>query len=182
MKRITKNTWVMDALSQLPFSTKAMALKRYMRGSKKYISKKKTCADMDAIIKCALCPNMCKFDCPVLQAEKNEAVSPSGKMRLAYLLEAYDVVDTDTIARMYDCVGCDSCKQWCPFDYSVNDILRGVRKDIARDNRVPDCIYQIRTQLREHNYLGERLVKREEKKGEVLYFAGCSVLSKRGEE
>ncbi|RLF63472.1 MAG: hypothetical protein DRN31_02365, partial [Thermoplasmata archaeon] len=114
MKMKDKYAWVMDALSKAPLLTKARAVKHFLMGRNDYIKKERH-ADMDAVIKCALCPNMCKFDCPVLAAEKNDAVSPSGKMRLAYFIEAGYLSSDDAFEDMYKCTGCNACVQWCPF-------------------------------------------------------------------
>ena len=182
MKKTKKYAWVMDAFSQTPFSTKARAMKHFLTGKKSYLPKKKTQADMESVIKCALCPNMCRFDCPVLEAEKNEATSPSGKMRIAYLIETDRLDGTDAFELMYKCAGCDACVQWCPFDFSVNDILKGVRADIVADNRTPEDIVKIKEHL-EKNHTMDKInvdVKGSEK-GDILYFMGCTILSEKGE-
>ncbi len=182
MDRTKKYAWVMDALSKTSFSTRARATKHFLMGKKEYLPKKKTMADMDAVIKCALCPNMCKFDCPVLEAGKNEATSPSGKMRIAYFIETDRLKGKDAFELMYKCVGCDACRQWCPFDFSVGDILKGVRSDIISKNKAPSTVLAIKEQLERNHILDERNFAIEGKeKGDILYFMGCTVLSKRGE-
>ena len=40
----------------------------------------------DLLLDCAICPNMCRCECPVDQVFGREAASPSGKARLAHLL------------------------------------------------------------------------------------------------
>ena len=171
-----KYAWVMDALSKSPLSTKARAMKHFLSGKKYEV--KGTIADIDAVIKCALCPNMCKFDCPVLDAEKNEATSPSGKMRIAYFIEKGLLKSRDAFELMYKCCNCDACKQWCPFDFSVGDLLKGIRADI--DNK-PSEILKIKEELEKEHILGKKNFDVEEKKGNILYFAGCTVLSKQNE-
>ena len=173
-----KYAWVMDALSKAPFSTKARAMKHFLAGKKEY-AVKGAIADIDAVIKCALCPNMCKFDCPVLEAEKNEAVSPSGKMRIAYFIEKGLLESRDAFELMYKCCNCDACKQWCPFDFSVGDIIKGVRADIV--SKAPSEILRIKEELEKEHIVGKKNFNMGEKKGDVLYFAGCTVLSKRNE-
>jgi hypothetical protein len=39
--------------------------------------------NMEQLLNCALCPNMCRCECPVLQTLGREAVAPAGKARLA---------------------------------------------------------------------------------------------------
>jgi len=177
-----KYAWVMDALSKAPLLTRARAIKHFLMSKNEYINKK-THADMDSVIKCALCPNMCKFDCPVLAAEKNDAVSPSGKMRLAYFIEEGYISSEDAFEDMYKCTGCSACAQWCPFDFSVGDLLKGVREDIAEMGKAPPAAIKIKEKLEERHvmYEGERKDYGKHEHGSVLYFMGCEVSSNRRE-
>ncbi|MEA2053508.1 MAG: (Fe-S)-binding protein [Candidatus Thermoplasmatota archaeon] len=178
----SKYAWIMDSLAKTSFSTKARAMRHFLIGKKEYLRRKKTRADMDSVIKCALCPNMCKFDCPVLAAEKNDAMSPSGKTRIAYFIETDRLNSQDAIELMYKCAGCDACMQWCPFDFSVGDILKGVREDIAGMSLAPPRIIKIKENLEKNHTIHERKYdKSTDGKGDVLYFMGCEVSSERGE-
>lgn len=182
MEKTKKYAWVMDALSKTPLSVKLRAMKKFLAGEKEYLPEKKTNADMDAIIKCSLCPNMCKFDCPVLEAGKNEALSPSAKMRIAYFIEKGLIGSEDSFELMYKCCSCDACRQWCPFDFSVGDILKGVRADIVEENKTPEKILEIKEKLEKNHIMDEKSFEaRGEEKGETLYFMGCVVQSKRKE-
>jgi len=174
-----KNAWVMKALHELPLAMKAKAMKHFLQGNKKYM-KKGIQADMDAIIKCATCPNMCKFDCPVLEAEKNEALSPAGKARIAYFLEN-GLLDSDYAREiMYACSSCEACKEHCPFDFSVADILRGMRRDMVMEGKVPERVAELKNELLEKHVMGERNFSGDGK-GSVIYFAGCVVNNERKE-
>lgn len=174
-----KYAWVKDALARASLATKMRAMKHFMMGKRDYLPKKKTAADMDAVIKCALCPNMCKFDCPTLEAEKNEAVSPSGKMRVAHFLETERIDAPDAVELMYHCCSCDACREWCPFDFSVGDLLKGVRRDIVVSHTVPEEVSRVRDRLMQTHTMDERVsVHHKGKNGDVLYFMGCTVLSR----
>ncbi len=181
-----KYAWVMDSLSKAPLLTKARAVKHFLMNRNEYLPKKKVNADMDAVIKCALCPNMCKFDCPVLAVEKNDAVSPSGKMRLAYFIETGRINSVDAFEDMYKCTGCNACEQWCPFDFSVGDLLRGVREDISDMDMTPPNIIEIKENLERNHVMYEKKYSGNGNKygvvnGDVLYFMGCEVSSNRNE-
>lgn len=177
-----KYGWVLDAMSNAGMATKVVALKQFLRGKKQYLPGKDTNADMDAVIKCALCPNMCKFDCPVLAAAQNDATSPSGKARVAYFLETGRLDASDAVDLMYACCNCDACREWCPFDFSAADILRGVRADLVEQERAPSEAVELLQQLEQRHVLRERQVQPDAPaQGEILYFMGCEVASARPE-
>lgn len=171
-----KYGWVMDALTNASLATKAAALKQFLRGKKRYLPTKDGNADMDAVIKCALCPNMCKFDCPLLAAAQNDATSPSGKARIAYFLETDRLDSEDAIDLMYACCNCDACREWCPFAFSAADILRGVRADLAEQEHVPPGAAERHRQLMDERVLyPDRLTIDAPARGDTLYFMGCEV-------
>ena len=131
METMRKYLWIIKAISKLKLSTQKDVITNFLTAQKKYLPEKKTHAAVDDILKCGLCPNMCRFDCPVLQAAQSETYSPAGKARIAYLLEMERYVSDDAVDLMYACCNCDACQKWCPFDFSVGDLLTGVRKDIV---------------------------------------------------
>lgn len=110
----------------------------------------------DDITKCMLCPNMCLYVCPVFDAERRLTVSPSVKARLAYFSgNAFDAI--------YHCLPCDACKNACPMDISVNDILR--------DMRSGEVALKAAEKFEREVY--KKAKKIEERDGSVLYFPGC---------
>jgi len=179
MKKTKKYAWVMDALKKTPLSVKARALKYFLSGKKEYIPKKETKADLDLLMKCSLCPNMCRFDCPVSEAAKTETLTPSGRSRLAYLFETDRFVDEDVFDALYTCCSCESCKNWCPFDFSLADLLHGVHEDIVDKNIVPSSVEKVRdTLVKNHRFSenpSQQLKKKVGNQADVLYFMGCSV-------
>jgi len=173
-----KYGWVLDAMSNASMATRAVALKQFLRGKKQYLSKTDSHADLDAVIKCALCPNMCKFDCPVLAAAQNDATSPSGKARLAYLIETGRIDSSDAVDLIYACCNCDACREWCPFDFSAGDILRGVRADLVGQKQMPPEAAELHQHLQEHHVLHDRAIRPDAaRQADVLYYMGCEVAS-----
>lgn len=70
----------------------------------------------ELLLDCATCPNMCRCECPVDQLFGREAVSPSGKARLAHLLlEGHLDWDGDLLEALSSCMGCRGCQLLCPF-------------------------------------------------------------------
>jgi len=142
---------------------------------------------LDHILACALCPNMCRFDCPVLRAEEKETVSPAAKMRLAYLTEtgrldwSEEVVDL-----MSKCAGCNACQYWCPMDISVAELLQGVREDIVEKGLASTGIKDFVQRVKEyHNVYKPGLEKKfaefVKEKAKVLYFVGCTTSYRKPE-
>lgn len=178
-----KYLWVIKAISKLGLSTQKEVIKNFLSARKKYVPDDKK-ADMVDVLKCALCPNMCRFDCPVVQAAKSETYSPAGRSRIAYLMETKQVDPEDAVNIMYACAGCDACKQWCPFGFSVEDLLVGVRKDIVKEGVVPENVTQVKNRLMKTRSFYEEKRKSVGKRvqpADNLYFAGCSALNKRFE-
>jgi|GEM_PF-414532 len=72
--------------------------------------------NMEQLLNCALCPNMCRSECPVLQVTGREAVAPAGKARIAALINegklAWDEVMLEAAS---NCLGCRGCTIYCPF-------------------------------------------------------------------
>ena len=178
MKKTKKYAWVMDALGQSSLSVKARALKYFLSGKKEYLSKKKMNADLDALMKCGLCPNMCRFDCPVAESAKSETMTPSGRSRLSFLFETDHFVDEELIDALYTCCMCDACKNWCPFDFSLGDLLKGVHQDNVSKDLVPSYATEIKQTLVTNHRLNKQEQRISAKKSDdasVLFFMGCSV-------
>ena len=181
MFKIKKNSWVIDSILKAKFSTRVQIIKNFLWAKKKYLPKDKN-ADMGDILKCALCPNMCRFDCPISLAEKSEAGTPAGKAKTAYMIETGKLDTDDARDLMYLGLGCDACRQWCPFGFSVGDLLIGVKKDIADRGLAPKHIAEFAERTKkEHSIYEGNASLGESKKADVVYFAGCTALNKRKE-
>lgn len=145
-------------------------------------------ANLDDVLKCAICPNMCRFACPVLDVEKSESTSPSGRMRIAYLMETDKLhFSRDAVELMYKCAGCSACQFWCPFKFDVSDLSLGVREDIVDKNKVPPAVAQLVNDIEKNRRLYETeshvrdLAENSPKEGDVLFFVGCVSAGQRPE-
>jgi fumarate reductase (CoM/CoB) subunit B len=140
----------------------------------------------DDITKCTLCPNMCRHACPVGIVDGKETTSPSGKSRIGYLLENNQFELTkENIYPLYMCLSCGCCEQYCPFDFSVSDILHPIKEQAIKNNIVFDEFKEILKNLNENGYVyGEpKKQKTEEQsknknKGKILYLSGCTFREK----
>ncbi|MBO8181988.1 MAG: (Fe-S)-binding protein [Archaeoglobus sp.] len=153
--------WVLQATSSSTLKTKLSFLKEALTKAGR----------VDDIKKCMLCPNMCLHVCPVFDVERRLTVSPSVKSRLAYFSSAGEKLG-DAIWR---CVPCNACKQACPMDISVNEILIDERSKVCELDEEPEAVklafvsHESLVKDLEKNF-GERY---EIKEGKVLYFPGC---------
>jgi len=73
--------------------------------------------NMEQLLNCAYCPNMCRNECPVVQALGREAVAPSGKARTAALIgQGYLEWSEEMLEAVANCLACRGCTIHCPFD------------------------------------------------------------------
>lgn len=171
---VRKYTWMVQAILELDFQVKTMVIYNFMTARKKYAPDKK----VGDLLTCALCPNMCRFECPVLDAAKSETFSPSGKARIAYALERGALTSEEAAEILYACVGCSACKEWCPFHFSVEDILLPVREGRTPPPPVRDLRERL---LQYHSVYENGVTSLGERKGDVLYVGGCTVLNRTRE-
>ena len=185
LNKIKKYSWIVKSLLHLPWSVKKDALTTLLTAHKKYLPDTEPQADVEKILKCALCPNMCRFDCPVLECVKSETTSPAGKARIAYLYEMDRFKSRDAVDLMYACAGCGACLQWCPFGFCVEDLLQGVRRDIVDENQyILPSLEELRETLITYHTTFEQgctSLQREYGEGDTLYFAGCIALNQTKE-
>ncbi|MFX1235935.1 MAG: hypothetical protein ACFFBY_15510, partial [Promethearchaeota archaeon] len=146
---LKKYKWVLPLINKADRETKATLLKNFRNKKKDYYPKGEYKADVDNLIKCMLCPNMCRFDCGTLQASQTETMSPAYKAKIAYYLSINRIDPTKDenkqfIDLMYKCTNEENCKIWCPFDFSVVSLLESVRDDLNDKGLMPDyCKVQI---------------------------------------
>ena len=165
---------------------KKIFMKNFRYRDRDYFPKGEHKADVKNLSNCMLCPNMCRFDCGTLQAAQKETMSPAYKARIGYYLTTgkIDYNDTDFVNLMYMCTNEESCKVWCPFEFSVVSLLETVRDDINDKGLMPDfCKRQIEklkktNTIEDHNIYEtykEKGIENVESDGkdEVYYYIGC---------
>lgn len=81
---------------------------------------------------CTYCPKMCRFSCPVAEAEHRETVTPWGLMRLFKMVQDNSIEPSAEVAEaFYHCTGCRRCQTWCRHE---NDVPRAMWKARALMN------------------------------------------------
>lgn len=139
---------------------------------------------------CALCPNMCRFLCPVAAAEKSEAVTPRGKATLALDLGRGALpLSEETAGLLYRCAGCRACREWCPSGCDLVAVLEGPRAEAARGGFAPAEVRGVRDRLVRdrslHGPAGELALRLERFReladplASTLYFPGCAAVASR---
>ena len=68
--------WLRDEIKGIELLRSAPLIFRFISGKLK---------GPDDLIKCALCPNMCRHACPISIVDGKETTSPTGKARTAFL-------------------------------------------------------------------------------------------------
>ncbi|MFW9922423.1 MAG: (Fe-S)-binding protein [Candidatus Thorarchaeota archaeon] len=181
IKKIRKQGWMIRSFVRVKFKVKKQLVKGF-RNQNNFFPKKETNADIKNLMNCMLCPNMCRFDCPAVQASKKETHSPAVKARIGYYLEM-DRLDkiTENILPLFEgCVHCSGCKIWCPFDFAVGDLLEGVAIDLYQEDCLPKPIKEFSQRIRDNNglYNKEKYSRaisslKDMDTGEYYYFPGC---------
>ena len=77
---------------------------------------------------CGYCPKLCRATCSVSNAEPNEALTPWGKMSLAWLSARGDLPREPSVMQTaWACCGCRACSDFCELKNPVADTLLAAR-------------------------------------------------------
>lgn len=186
---LKKYKWMLPLLNKADRDIKSILMKNMRSKEKNFFPEGEYKADIDNLIKCMLCPNMCRFDCGTLQASQTESMSPSYKARIGYYLTIGKIDPTkkenkDFVDLMYKCSNEENCKVWCPFEFSVVSLLETVRDDLNSKGLTPNyCKAQVK-KLNESNTIEgyniyetykEHGIENVETDGkdDVFYYLGC---------
>lgn len=186
---LKKYSWILPLIQKADRATRSMIMKNFRQKKANFFPKGEYKADVDNLIKCMLCLNMCRFDCGTLQASLTETMSPAYKARIGYYLTTgkIDPMKKENkafIDLMYKCTNEENCKVWCPFDFSVVSLLETVRDDLNDKGLMPDYCKQQIDKLNKTNTIEEYNIYETYKekgienietggKDEVFYYIGC---------
>ena len=173
-------------IAKMDRDTKKIFMKNFRMRDRNFFPEGDYKADVKNLVNCMLCPNMCRFDCGTLQAAQTETMSPAFKARVGYYLTIgkIDYSDSEFVNLMYKCTNEESCKVWCPFDFSVVSLLESVREDINAKGYMPDfCKEQIKKLNDSNTIEGYNIYETYKEKGieniesdgsdDVFYYIGC---------
>jgi Fe-S oxidoreductase len=187
-----KYKWFIEDLNKVEKDVKRKVLNGLRLVKKNYYPEGEYKADVTNLINCALCPNMCRFDCGTLQASQKESMSPAYKSKIGYYL-TLGIIDPskkenkEFIDLMYKCTNEETCKIWCPFDFSVVSLLETVRDDLNEKGLMPSYCKEQIDKLNSSNTIEsynifesykDKGIENIETEGtdEVFYYIGCEMM------
>jgi len=189
---LKKYSWIVPLLQKADRETRSILMKNLRQRKKNFFPEGDFKADLENLTKCMLCPNMCRFDCGSLQAANTESMTPAYKARIGYYISTGKIDPNDPSNRefidlMYKCTNEETCKVWCPFEFSVVSLLETVRDDLISKDLLPDYLKPRINNLRNtetiedyniYKTYKEKGIKNIETKGndEVFYYIGCEMM------
>ncbi|USG99288.1 (Fe-S)-binding protein [Thermococcus argininiproducens] len=134
----------------------------------------------DDLVKCALCPNMCRHACPISIVDGKETTSPAGKARIAFFIRDGKLeLNLENIEPLYMCLSCDACTQWCPFEFSVSNLTRPIKEEAVKKGITFKEFSEVFKNLKEYGYVyGEPKDEKMVRDGNILYLRGCTIREK----
>ncbi len=138
--------------------------------------------NMEQLLNCAFCPNMCRNECPVVQTLGREAVAPSGKARIAALTgQGHLDWDEAMLEAVANCLGCRGCTIHCPFEeLNLCDELTFSRLPAGKEGlSLPGWDPYLNNLRRYSSPYGQKKdpVIKHGQGAEVLVFNGCTALA-----
>ena len=122
---------------------------------------------------CTTCPKLCRFACPVANAEYRESTTPWGKVSmLYYLTREYAPHTSENYDLMYHCTTCLACREFCEHKISVPDLLimgRNMAYDKSRHHRGLDRT--LKNIKKYGSVFGEDLRERLSSEFDPIYFS-----------
>jgi Fe-S oxidoreductase len=185
---LEKYRWFIEDLNKAEKPVKRKIFNNLRLVKKNFFPSSEYKEDVENLINCALCPNMCRFDCGTLQASRKETMSPAYKSRIGYYIaigkiDPFKEENKDFVDLMYKCTNEENCKIWCPFNFSVVSLLETVRDGLNDKGLMPDyCKEQIKKLQNTGTIEDFNIFKTYEEKGienietdgndEVFYYIG----------
>lgn len=88
---------------------------------------------------CTFCPKLCRFVCPVAEAEHRETVTPTAKATLLHLMERGALEpDRELAEPAFRCTGCGAHTRACDHEIDLSAALLEARARAARAGLAPE--------------------------------------------
>lgn len=90
---------------------------------------------------CTFCPKLCRFACPVAEAESRETVTPWGLMtRADDVRRGALALDSETAETWAHCTGCGRCSEICKHDNPVAVAVYAARAEAVAQTVAPPAL------------------------------------------
>jgi Fe-S oxidoreductase len=132
--------------------------------------------ETESIVRCAMCADMCKYDCPTYLATGRETLSPQKMARLIVYNEKGFLEDEDSFLNlMFQSAMCGACSRHCIYDdYDLRKFIHEARVKAFGNGLIPEDVRnRVETFKKFGNPNGEREVI-DKGTGEYGYFISCS--------
>ncbi len=134
---------------------------------------------LNRLIDCSMCPNMCKFSCPVYLATGSETFTPQKKARLILYGKKNLLQDEDGFFdTVFQCALCGSCVVNCQYDdFDLRDFIIEERGIAFKKDFVPSLVSDV---LENFDKFGNPSGKREtidKGEGEIGFFVSCNTFN-----
>ena len=136
---------------------------------------------------CSFCPKLCRYACPVADADANESTTPWGKMNALKFVEENKLpMDRKTMGLAYKCLNCRASKSACEMANPVSSVLDTYRVRAFRAGLAPDGVEEACKKFQKHNNPFEKDLQRALlrrfpaaafKKQRAVYFPGCTEIA-----
>ncbi|MFC1888359.1 (Fe-S)-binding protein [Thermodesulfobacteriota bacterium] len=136
---------------------------------------------------CTFCPKMCRFVCPVADAETRETVTPTTRQTFLNLLRTgHLTLDEELSGLFYECTNCLTCRTYCEHEIEVPISMNAARAIAVERDLIPNELRNFIETFREagspfgadlagrlREVIPDRYIVEE---AQVVYFAGCSTI------
>ena len=138
--------------------------------------------ELQQVTNCALCANMCKYNCPTYLAAGNETISPQKIARLIVYEDKGLLEDRKGFSDViFQSCMCGACKRHCIYsDYDLRKFIQIGRSKAFKEGLLPDeTKKRVDTFTKYGNPQGERQLI-QKGSGTVGYFVSCSAYKDEG--
>lgn len=142
---------------------------------------------------CVRCPSLCRWACPVAEAEARETVAPQRLVSFAHWLKN-DRITPESVGDIpFHCTHCGACTEVCRFGQDVPRLLTSARKRVVESSVAPEGVREVtgrfavaanpygrslEAPLRE---VAEAAGTPVERRRRTVYHPGCSALAAQPE-
>ena len=132
---------------------------------------------------CTACPKLCRFSCPVSEAERRETVTPWGKMEVGHQLQTRArPMDASSAEAVYACSDCGRCTEHCRHGNQVAPALVALRAEAVRAEVAPPAVKALADRFATYGspFAGSlrEAATAAGLREEGTYFPGCTALFK----